>query len=464
MSIRVDNVAKQLDYKSETVIYPSYRYLRQFPQSGTGATGFNVTTNGGNVSIFEIPSKVMNLAKSYLSFLVTPTALGAGNYNYLYADCLSFVRQIELRTKSGIELCRLEYVNNFTKLIWKPETAYQKYKSFPIFTNWNGGVGGLGQMFCPVNFDNTGPIGRRPNNGSVSVFFTEPLYQFTGGDDTATPVLNIRFPLEMLYYSIFALDKDIYFPEVINLSITWAPTTKMAWLSTSGADPTAGQPAPYAQSINISNLYLYLAIEENEGIAKGVIGDVMAGKFTALIPWTWGLMHGIQNGQSSNFTARYDGHNGLNLCKIVWSYFNDTETGNTAYDCSLIAANGAVDQKIREFYTILDGNRRQDFNLDTSEGDHYFYMKDKLQGSVIQNQNMFDHNFCFIESFMGNAPFHMEKDMIFKYNCGLPLTTEHKYDIIVTSQNDGVGVAYHLYIYGICQRKLTIGPNFVEII
>ena len=61
-----------------------------------------------------------------------------------------------------------------------------------------------------------------------------------------------------------------------------------------------------------------------------------------------------------------------------------------AYDHDNLAGNG----KVNQFYTMLDNERLQEFNLNTATFDDYLMLLPKLKGSVIQNANIYYHNWC----------------------------------------------------------------------
>lgn len=61
-------IANQLDYKKVVYTHPTYRYNKVLMQRGGQQITF--TSQGGNDYIFEIPVKVINLAKSYFTMKI----------------------------------------------------------------------------------------------------------------------------------------------------------------------------------------------------------------------------------------------------------------------------------------------------------------------------------------------------------------------------------------------------------
>ena len=89
--------AKELDYKVLSSSFPSYRMSKLIQQSG-GQTA-SIPINGDAESIFEIPTKCINLAKSTLSY--TRTVIAQAAYSRTYEDTYGEIRQIVLYTCGG---------------------------------------------------------------------------------------------------------------------------------------------------------------------------------------------------------------------------------------------------------------------------------------------------------------------------------------------------------------------------
>ena len=248
-------VAPQLDYKKEEFIHPSYRYNKIMQQ--TGGQNVTITSGGNSETIFEIPVKAFNLAQSYIEFTLTPAASGATpNYNWLWTDCLTPFLTVQLYTRSGIYLCDLTNLTNYTKIAWKPETKLQEFLDFDyqgndsVYTNSNG------QMLCRNNTLPTSatktlplPFGLRHDNSNSNIPYTEPKYLEPGTGDTADPVFQVAFPLNMIKNTIFALDKNIYVGEILLMRFLWNNSNRIAYFGTSTTNPTTGAAAYGALNI-----------------------------------------------------------------------------------------------------------------------------------------------------------------------------------------------------------------------
>ena len=87
----MSQLSNQLDYKKESFIHPTYKLNKILPQSGSQSVTINT---GGNDTMFEIPVKAFNLARSLLCFTIAPGA-NAAAYYYAYEDVLTPIRQLD---------------------------------------------------------------------------------------------------------------------------------------------------------------------------------------------------------------------------------------------------------------------------------------------------------------------------------------------------------------------------------
>ena len=84
-------IAPELDFASKKVSHGTYILNKIVQQSGLETV---VLSNASfATSIFEIPPDVINLSKSILSFVLTPSAPGNGNSNWLAVDGVPAIRQ-----------------------------------------------------------------------------------------------------------------------------------------------------------------------------------------------------------------------------------------------------------------------------------------------------------------------------------------------------------------------------------
>lgn len=483
-------ISKSLDYSKNDVVSPAYRMSKITAREGAGDV--TVTTAGGQSSTFELPSRAMNLSKSVLAFTCTPPASGAGESNYSYMDCLAPIRQVQLQSRSGVYLCDCNEVGAITKMTWKPET---KLCDFLALENHDGGSG-AGSMLQKCNANNqlafsqtaaefkaavidtngsladlatdlTALITRPATNArrhddvalaagtgepsSVSVAFQEAKYFSVGGANSATPAIQVKLDLGMLYNTIFEVDKTIMLPEIVNLIIVWAPSTKVYYHGDDPLSPGGGVLTAAAGNVTVSGLNLFLAVETREEIIQSLRAKIASPEgMGMLIPYPYVYKNNLSSTQQ-NIVLKFDRGHGLRLQKIYHSLFHNTESKNTAYDC-----DNRADAKVSSFYSSLDSIRQQEFNIDTSVFEDYMLMKPKLAGSAVLNSDVYQYNWVWCDAFDNDRPLWDKNP---NEASGLDLSQERRYEIACTTSNNNFN---HVTLV-VCQRELRIKSNSIEI-
>ena len=120
-------IPMQLDYKKYLTIKPKYKLSRLIQQ--TGGQTVTLNTAGGQESIFEIPVKVINLARSKIQLQLQIAAGGAGFINYIFGNCISFWQQVQLYNRGGQLIVDLYQAQNYTNVVTLPETKFEELKT-----------------------------------------------------------------------------------------------------------------------------------------------------------------------------------------------------------------------------------------------------------------------------------------------------------------------------------------------
>ena len=484
-------ITKQLDYSTSARVDPEYRLHRIPPKGGTEAV--TLTTAGGAETEFDLPQRVFNLSRSTLSFNAAPPASGANTYNYQQMDALSYVQSIKLSTESGLDICDISFLNNMTKIVWKPETQLEKFLTFEGHDNGTG----AGKMFQPCRVTNklkltdsaaeykaafvdgaadlnalagalTAAV-KRPdtaarrhddaalangtgNASAVSVAFTEPKYFSAGTSNNASPALKIKINLGMIYNSIFEVDKDIMFDKITTIKITWAPTTKIYYFGTDPLSPGGGVITAAAGNVTISSLYLYIAMEQNQNIINAIKAKVAAGSFTFLYPNARVYRKSINATGAQSITRKFNRTFGLRLQRVYHAAFSSNEEKSTAYDTDNRYLSTLVPpsaRKIISYNTYLDTQALHEFEIKAADYEDYLTNQPKLVGSVIQNSDMYKYNWFHCEDFTGSPDPLWKKDH--NREAGLDLTTERTFDINMDIAT--VGQHYTVFVF---QRRLKV--------
>lgn len=452
-------IAPELDYKKKNYSYPVYKHSRILPQAGTQTVA--VSNSGGAESLFEIPTKVFNLSQSYLSFIVNPGQL-ATKQNWMAADVFGYIRQIQLYTRGGLFLADIQNFDNYTKAVWKTDIKLEDFLTFDK-TNSGGAttaalVSGFGQGIRPNNAAAaTGTFGARYNNTAASVSFLEPQYVYTGSAvNTANPFLSFKLNLDLIKNTIFSINKDLFFDEVVVMRVIWNGPGKYVWGADVGANPAANPVAFTTDGATINNLTLFVAIETNQDIVQQIMAKKNSGEgISLLVPYVYGNKIGL-TGDSQSVSLKYSRAHGIKLLKIYHQLNSQVENSNTAYDTSNIA-----DARVSSFYTLLNNNRLQEFDVTCANGDDWMLMREKLKGSLMLDSNVYKYNFVWIDDFSDyDAPIDRNESKDDNLIRGIDLSSEQKWDFYM---NKATAPANNHYTFAVTLKMLIVNSNGIQL-
>ena len=497
----MEKVSSQLDYSKVLSSHPTYALSRILPLSGSQDT--TITAAGGNETIFEIPSKVYNFSRSRLDFTLNIPRSNAGgdNFTYVFKDAIGPIRQMQLYTRAGLYLCDIPYFNNYTKIARKPFTSLKDFLDLDILYSGGSLPGGknssVGSFLQRNNLINTeagnsqatvtnanlktpSKLNRRHDNSIASISYTEPQYFESSAIDGANANLffNVSIPFKEIKNCLLALDKDLYFGgEVLILRIVWDSTNKVVFNAVlngaNGGTQPATAPAQYPAAVNleVKSMTLYMAIEKDPAIVTDIINATATDQgLSVLSDYIFSYKFNIGPTNNPSITLRFNRGHGRKLKFVLAAPFF-TETLNTMYDHSNVGISGAAGAltgdgytygtKITSFYTLLNNNRLQEFDLVTANGDDYKYLQNHIKDSVLQNGNIYSYNWVWIENFCGEKTIDVHPNL----DCGLPLDIEQKWDIYYTCPNiAGVAPTLNHYLFGIVQRLLRINKDGITMI
>jgi hypothetical protein len=417
-----------------------------------GIQSRTITASGGDVLTFEIPANVaFNLSKSYLNLTLTGVAV-ASNANYYVTDAVTAVRSVILQTKGGIILASFDYADVFSKVTMKSETKLDDFLCLDEVESALGGLNGLSRS------DLLAANNVRYDNSASSLGYTEPKYVVSGAINTANPVIYNRIPLNIyLNNSIFALDKDLMFNEIIQLRVTINSSNRISFYTTSITDPSA---TPVnAASVTLTNPFLYLAIERDEMINQQIREKINSPEgLSVLIDYVYNQRTAFSQSVLQSSSIRLSRANGRSVKKLFYSVFPGTETTNNTYNNS--NNNGS---KVVEWYDQIDNRRLVDYNVNcqTANLEDWMFMREYLKGSVIQTSNMFQYNWCIVRNFADTVSALEKPQVAYGVNWiqGMPLDSEVKYDFVATTTNN----AFTHYLFAVCQKTLKISQSGIQL-
>ena len=426
----------KLDYSHSTIAYQKI--------SPTQSGPIVIAPTADTEVFFDIPVRVSNLAKSILTGSAVIAASGAGLANWMFEDAISLIKTIELYTDSGTYLTKLPFAQNYTNIVRKVETSFQEFESLDK----------LNRLYRSNIIAGANNAGQRYSGAPANISYNENTYLQSGALN-APLTQNFQIPLNVYKNTILALDKDLYFGEIVHMRLVFGPGTKVTFLSTSITDPNAGGAAIPTSNITINNLTLYLACEQNQDIITGLIKKVNAGGFNILCPYVYPFKQTLI-GANANVNYVMNRTHGHHLMKVYHSVYNAIENVNTAYDHD--NTNGA---KVASYQTAVDGTPRTSYLISCLTVDLNDYMLNRrvIQGGVLQNSNVYQYNWFHCDDFTElPGPVDRQNPMPSEnLVCGLSLEVQKKWEFIPTMAN--LGTNYNQCTYFITQRTLHIIPK-----
>lgn len=459
--------SSELDYSKKSLLHPKYKLSQIYPQSGLQTQ--TLTSAGGQEIIFQLPVKVFNLSKSVLRYTLTPSAAsGAGNNYVAYRTPLQCIRQIQLYTQSGVYLCDLYYVNKYLNTVFYPETKIDDFLELPISNVTtatvvptigtfrsnqlaNGTTAGLQAGYVVADADLANPAVT-----AATVNYTEKTYLSGGSARNSTnPVISINFDMKNIMNTIFSMDKDLFIGEVLQLRIVFdSSDTSYYFLDTAGDDTTVltGAAAMGAHTVAVSNIAFYLAIEQDLGIAQQIIDKASTG-LTIPIPFVYSYKTNLSS-TSQSLSLRFNRAHGRKLRKIYHAPYCGTE--NIYFQYYRENLRGA--KTVTSFYTLLNNERLQEFNVDTTQFQDYMLLSHKLDRSAIQSVQEYQYGWFWVEDFTSEGPLWSHESQDITLSSGIPLDSEQKWDIFMTMAN---ARAQNHYNFAVTEKTLLIQPGAI---
>lgn len=474
-------VSQEQDYRKSVKSHAQYKFSRVIAQQGQGSTTNGwVSISGGNDAVFEIPQVPINLSQSVLQLTLTPGATTANlsYYNWIFMDTLSFLSGIQLYTRSGVMICDISNnLQNYLKVVWKSDIKLQEYENFDLLCDaaLAPGGSGSGRMLRKSNGASSTaadtfskrPVSFNANSTTVEkVPYLENQYIQPGNAASeavgaTSPVITVSLPLSMIKNTIFEMDKTLYFNEVVLCRLIFGQASKFLYNGTSATVPLSGA-ATTAAAASVSNLNLYIAMERNPELGNVLRSEIQKGSFSIPIPCVNIFKQGAITGTSQSTTVRLNRAHGRRLLKIYHSMFGGSsnttlEDKNFAY-CNAIGANATYNlNDMSSYYTALQNQRLQDWQITLSTFDDWLIQQKRLEGSLVLNSDILRYNFFHLDDFTGSEK-SVDKEYLEKNQMvGVPLDIEQRYDWF--SNHTTAAKQLNHYDFVITQKLLQITPQ-----
>lgn len=495
-------VPPQINFSRYSKSTPKYNYLKvQIDNQASSTVSLTATTNPR--IDFRLPASVINLAKSYLSFTISEVQAVATDYAVLEEDAVAVVENVQVGYGSNADLQNITSVQNWTK-IWNPIAhsfdEFQRNNHDSYFhpskeTHLNQAIkisgydvansvlvsGTTGVKTVPLNTSaGASPIANVygytyiPNalnkidyvvSGAVPtinpIAYGEPQHVIIPADvGSASGKIHKRVPLKQLG-GFLATDKDIFTGNDMYLRLTMSNTKKLAHT----VNPITGTYTALALSVNLSNVYLYVAIEANNEIANAVLEQYRNGglqfEIEQVVPFFTTLPATTSCNQQYTINRSFGRY--LKFALTTFMHANELNGDGNEYNNQNV--NGA---KVNWYRTSINGSYLQPENIycydpvsSSLNGDELLvcdWVRDTLNNSVYQHDGSYFANFTLIDNFANCQDL---PDLGIKKSdvaCGLDLDGLNNNNLVYQIQLKTDGTALKAYTFFVFSRKCTISP------
>lgn len=433
-----------------------------------------MTTSQTPVTI-NIPPEVFNLSQTSLNYTVTLPTGGALNYIWYALQALKEISHIQFYAGNSMWIVDLDNLQNYLDILLKKELEQDEFLSLDPMTgvSQNNSLVNVIPALRNANFNGNNTLAAGFATNPSNVNYTEPSYFQVGALNTAV-TYNVQFPLRLIKNTVFSIDKNLYFGQTTYMKIYFGPLSKICYNSTSAANPSAAAKTSYTGAATVTNLQLMLAVESNQELVSMIKGKVSSSGMSYLIPYVQAFKTS-NSGGSQNISIQLDQGNGRTLMKVYHAPYNTQENLDTMYDHSnndTISGTTsiAVNQKVQQYYSQLNGRRLQDLTLDcTSAGPFTDYMQHKRQirGSIMSNLNVYQYNWFHCDDFSDFGP-RYDQDNKGELVSGIPMSVAPltwsfvgvvMRPLVANSDNN----TFQHYTWFVFIKKLTMAPGQVMV-
>lgn len=473
MSERVELVSKELDYKTKRFSHSQPLYSKITPQSGGTSVTPLVGAPVGPVS-FTIPASCLNLAKSYLEFRIMLTK-EATKFINVHGNLVSVINRMTLSTiGSNTILADLPYCSNWADSINVFATSYDDYLNKPSALATLNETSSASSALTPVEdiacscsaTANPAPIHWTTGAGIASTssnpapyaqYYDNPRYIYSSPTVNTDEFITVRLPLSVFKFTACSLDNIMYFGGLqLQLDIYFEAGTKWAFTNattTNRPDSTPAQIVTASLGANaISNIGLFVYLEQNKEICDALMSEVMTKGITMKVPFVTTYKSNLAGG-GVNISQNITSAQGEKVMFIAWTAYNNAESGATAKDHTVYPFLATTYQTTLNSIPIVTNNL-----INVATGDHYIYNKDSIDGSAITNLPAYNQQFVHFDNFTGMTLPELQKNL--NTEVGIPCSSS---TVTWGLSVGNAGSQLNYYVYFVTQKTLSITPGNVVV-
>lgn len=394
--------ANAINFRKAIEIAPRYRMVKQV-MTNLNTSSVTLLTGQSQLLEWKLPGSVpYNPYKSLVGYNESVAAPTAGSYNVLFEDVAAACQSVALSTASGVDLCNLQYANNYQKVTQRQHLSNEEYLNSDayesIYPSNALGSANLHPVAQPYQAGNIfGGVVANPYDSVTN--YLEPRHLTIGAQNAVVTQVK-QLKLGQFKNTILGMDRDLFLPSDVYLRIN-VNANKLGFESTTANTFLPATCQPLTGAVTFSNIVLYLAVEQNLMICEDLRERFMKGGIKFQVPYTMAFRTSTNGaGPASSQIALNNGY-GKSIRKICHSAFNNIETGNTAFDCSNWSGS-----KITSYGTYMDSKKLQDADLSclqstaTSVGmDDWMSNKKFFKGTAVCNGGQYQQNWSATDTF-----------------------------------------------------------------
>ena len=483
---------KNIDYTEKISQHSNPLFLKVQPINNVQSFAPSITSVFGPVEIL-IPARTIALNRSKISFDLLVPAQAASTYAWLQANALTLFDRITLTSQaSNAVLCDIPNANRYASMLSPIMTTQEElnsksspYSSIGIHTAAGTAISAitvvpimnttlaLAQRYQGEDISRSNAGANPDGNANDTVGFANSIRKLLVSSSTATDnYVSFNFDLSSFHSTIFDVDKLLYFGgEQLLLSLYFSPVNRYCWGGTSNTNPATGFTVATG-SFSITNLTMYLCVEQNIEISSALVERVNTKGLTIPFPYPFINRSSLAapNISISQQLTRGFGHR---LLYVASSIFASLETNNSAQDHSiqsLLLAPSAATAANYPAFSVLNYNTFIDniavltnSNISIIGGgqnnSEFFTMnRAHLKGCAIQNITGYALDFCHIDNFCTDSLCQADLTLI----DGLDLSSTHIYSWNCTGSSSNTP-NLNVYLIFVCQKMLHLNSAGVSV-
>lgn len=394
-------------YKTVPVRNCRYRYVRVPLNNQTSVQVTYLPSTSQNLEWRVSGLTPLNMCRSFIQNSLSIPAL-ANNYAVYQQSGFPY-RVITFGTAGNQNLVELQNCDSYVHATRPFMTPLKEYLCQDALS---------GMYPCnQLNTQNLLPFSRdgltNSTENASSVSYLEQQYlRISPAVNTALSVTEFT-PLNAIRPSYFAQDMDSIFAVDMFLRAQTNYGQRMSYYTTTPNTPSLNVTAQ-AGNITASNVYLYVAVEQNVEICNSLLQSLAKGEIEYDIEYPFTYRASVPGGATStqlNYTVNIQKAFGSVLKRVTFALANGSEFTNLAYDHSNV--NGT---KLANFFTSYDNRNLQDSqincynpastidpnnfwtNTPSDIGSDWREQRELFKDSAVLNYNVYQNNWSYSDS------------------------------------------------------------------